>query len=249
MRHAVVFCAALCLALVSMAPASLFDAALDRATAGHLRLADAEGSIWAGRGRLANAPDGGQGTTQAWAVLGWRWQPGALLDGALGWRLTLEGRSAAVLAIHAGGWRLEDARLELPAGPLLAAIPHAAARAGWHGRLRATGPGLHCDWKMRCQGELALEWQAARVDVFPGRVLGDYRLQLAARSNVLEAALESPTGNRLRLDGTLALAAGRPRISLRIQGEDGLVGRLPAILHGLARPDAGGGLRIDWPQR
>lgn len=246
MKRLLLFIAALCVLIAAGAPAALLDRALDAASGGRLRLADARGTLWDGHGRLAAA---GDGAAHAWAKLAWQWEAGLLLHGRLGWALRVDSQPAAGLSLGAGGWALTDAAFELPAGAVLATLAHPLARAGWHGRLRAHGPGLHCDWRARCEGSLELGWQGARVDLFPTQPLGDYLFRLRFAPDALSAQLSGAAANPLRADGTLALARGKPRVELRLDGDGALLTQLPAILHGLARADPGGGLRIDWPRR
>ena len=69
-----VFAAALIATLIVLAPATLIDARLERASDGRLRLAEAQGSLWSGAGWIEiRDADGRAGVAKrlAWRVLPW----------------------------------------------------------------------------------------------------------------------------------------------------------------------------------
>jgi len=70
--------------LLSQAPASFADVALARVTQGRVRIADASGTVWNGRGRvvLADVADAERGTGRIETV------PGVVIPGAFAWRLS-----------------------------------------------------------------------------------------------------------------------------------------------------------------
>src|SRR6478735_4670748 len=94
------------------APATLLDRRIDGASGGVLRLADARGTVWAGRGTLADARG-------RWRLpLGWRADPLALLTGRLA--VTLVPASPdephGVVTIGEQELGVADLEVRLPAG-------------------------------------------------------------------------------------------------------------------------------------
>lgn len=240
----VVFVCLLTLALILAAPpASLVDAAIAHASANRVRLAEASGSLWSGGGRLANSH--GERLPVPWLALGWRFEPGALASGRLVWRLSIDGRPALRIALGAGGMEIQEIELDLPAGPLFAALPQPVFQLGWHGRLGARGEHFACDWQGRCKGNLELNWRGAATDILPDRRLGDYRGALNADGEGFRLMLSSPTDNALRVDGQVsARADGVPALDLILAGDPLIVDRLPAMLDGQTRREADGRLRV-----
>src|SRR5436309_14117627 len=91
------------IALAAFAPASWLDRRLVSATDGKVRLNDAEGTIWRGRGTLSDA----RGT---WKIpLAWQFAPWPLLRGALDVELTSLGEADA----PRGRLRFEESTVEL----------------------------------------------------------------------------------------------------------------------------------------
>lgn len=86
-----------------------------------MQAGDVSGTLW--EGRIGQLGVGGQQLLQD---VRWRWQPAALLKGALAWQLdtryadTPPGSARAVLS--AAGWRLENVALTVPASPLMAQV-------------------------------------------------------------------------------------------------------------------------------
>ena len=76
--------------LIAGAPASLVDGAVARLTDGALRLQQAEGSLWHGRGILASRDAGGRSLTP-WLPLAWDFDTAALARLAVGWTFRSNG--------------------------------------------------------------------------------------------------------------------------------------------------------------
>ncbi|MDD3354605.1 type II secretion system protein N [Zoogloea sp.] len=235
--------------VILKAPASLIDGLLAHATQGGLRLQQAEGSLWQGRGILASREAEGR-SLLPWMPLAWDFDTATLTRGALGWRFSSSGTSIGQIEGGFGGLRIADLRLHAPAGAVLSPIPHPAARAGWMGDLSITAPRWECGRDGHCQGSAQLLWRGARSALFPGRSFGDYQLQMDARGQTLHYTLQTLTGD-IRLEGSgEAPFRGSPRFSGRIQGDPAFLARLPAIAGGAARPaGAPGQFELHWPPR
>jgi general secretion pathway protein N len=236
--------AMLAVALVS-APASLADWALERTTHGRVRLADATGSLWAGRGRLVLADVvGSDAATQrtrlsvAGVVLpgAFRWElsPWPLLVGMLDARIEHDSmKQPVVVSGNTGELRISAGSLTLP--------PVDLDRLGspWN-TIRPTGT-LTVSWENatlrrgRFDGQAAIELSEAASALTPVRPLGAYRIDIVgsgARAQVQMTTLSGP----LRLEGSgtwdarsglrfTAEAQADESERMRLQGLLGLLGR------------------------
>lgn len=227
---------AMLLLLVAWAPATLLDAALQRATDGRLRILAASGSVWRGEGTFASlTPDGR--AAQPWLTAGWDTEFGSLLTGALEWRL-VERAGATVLRVRVrpGGVEVVEADIDAPLKPLLDSIPHPIARAGWRGAARLQIPGWQCDWQGQCEGRLKLAWQDAGVELVPGRRFGDYEITATAKGNAGTMDIHTLSGE-VKVNGNGTWQQGkRPRFDGSVEGPVEIVGRLPNVMDGVAFP-------------
>ena len=102
------------LALAALAPATLLDARLERASGGRLRLAEAQGSVWSGTGSIEmRDADGRSGVSKR---LAWRVLPESLLRGSLQVEIELEQDGKPFrLAFSPSRIDIADAAISLPA--------------------------------------------------------------------------------------------------------------------------------------
>lgn len=222
------------LALVR-APATLVDQVVAGATDGHLRVLQAEGSIWNGRGVFASLSADGR-SAQPWLSGEWRAGLEHLLTGRLGWRLAENGRDVLRIELHPGGIDIVEVAFDAPLKPLLDSVPHPVARAGWRGAVRLTSPGWACDWQRACTGTARFTWIDAGVELVPGRRFGDYELSATARGDNGTLEVRTLSGD-LMVDGEGGWdAAGHPRFAGRVQGPPEIVSRLPNVMDGVAFP-------------
>ena len=250
MRRKLLLLAALTLAfLVARAPARLVDGLVARVTDGNLRLMQAEGSLWHGRGVLASREAGGR-SLNPWLPLAWDFDPGAPARLALAWTFTTSGSPLARLEASHAGIALSGLALHAPADAALSPIPHPAARGGWQGDLTLESPRWTCPPDGRCSGEARLLWRGARSALFPGRPFGDYEVRVAADAGSLRFTLQT-LGGALRADGQGEAPFGRPpRFDGHLSGDPEFLARLPAIAAGAARPTGPPGhFDIHWPPR
>jgi general secretion pathway protein N len=194
------------------APASFADLALERFTAGRVRLADASGTIWQGRGRLVLAdvreasveslPD------RAASVPGvvipgffdWRVSPWSLLVGVLDARIEHESMREPVILTGRSG--------ELRATPGVLRLPQVALdRLGspWN-TIRPTG-SLTVSWENvtlrggRFDGRAAIELSQMASALTPVRPLGAYRIEVVGSGEQAKVTMSTLSGP-LRLDGS-----------------------------------------------
>lgn len=228
--------------LAAFAPASLVDTALDRASLGRVRLADARGSIWSGSGRvvLTESQEPRSGGVE---VLG-----GMAIPETVVWQLRalplLLGMVDATVSIGEGGApvRISGNPTELRIGAGSVELPSAELSR------------LGSPWNtIRPSAALALRWDAATVRqgvldgravielgdlasaMTPVRPLGTYRLEIDGNGRDVALALSTLSGP-LRLQGkgswdrragvrfeAQAHAEGEERA--RLQSLLGLIGR------------------------
>ena len=221
------------------APARFLDPLLSGATHGRLRLAEAQGSLWDGSGRLvftANAVGtGGDASAAPEAGSGPQALDGLALPGRVRWNLRalplLVGIVDATFGLDgmAQPVRLQGSFGELRLGPGRLALPSVElARLGspWNS-LRPSG-ALGLQWEPlvlregRIDGTAAIELRDASSALTPVRPLGSYRVGVDGRG--ANAVLQLTT-----LDGPLQLsgdgtwdARGGLRFEARAtaQGED-----------------------------
>lgn len=215
-----------CLAL--RAPAGVWDSVLRDASGGNFGLLDVQGSLWQGQATLG-ALDPEAGVMRAVMPLAWQWHAAQLLRGRLAWDFSLAGSPPFSLQADFRGVAVGTLRLSLPARFAMERIPNTLARAGWHGDWLVNVPQWACDWRRRCTGDLSARWEGAASDLFPSRVLGNYRLNVSARDGLLDLRLATEGGD-VRIDGQGSFDEQR-NYSFRgtITGDTAFVNRIPNV--------------------
>lgn len=183
-------------ALLALAPATLIDARLQRASDSRIRLAAAQGSLWSGTGwiELRDA----HGTSGVAKHLAWRVLPSLLLRGRLVAEVELDQAKPFALAITASRIEIGDALIDLPAAALGLGMPRLAA-------LRLTGE-VHVDIphlalaQGRMEGDATLQWRGAGSALTPISPLGAYEVRFKAVGPAMHAALRTLEGP-LQLEG------------------------------------------------
>lgn len=196
--------------LATQAPASFVDVALARATQGRVRLAEASGTVWQGRGRVVLADivevstDRPVTATVPGVVLpgvfGWRLSPWPLLVGVLDARIEHDSmREPVLLTGRAGELRATPGSLSLPpvaldrlGSPWNTIRPTGALTVSWDGVTLRSG---------RFDGRASIELRQAASALTPVRPLGAYRIEVVgsgAQAQVRMITLSGP----LRLEGS-----------------------------------------------
>lgn len=185
------------LALVVMAPATLIDSGLRQASEGRLRLAEAHGTVWSGRGQL-EIRDAGRGTGISKNIT-WRARLAHLLRGRLVYAIALD-HAAKGFPVTILPSRIEfaDADINLPAAALGLAVPRLAP-------LEFTGDMMLHVARLAIardtfQGNATLQWHGAGSTLAPVAPLGDYELRLEGDGAAVRASLRTLQGP-LQLDG------------------------------------------------
>ena len=201
--------------VAARAPAAWIDLALLELTEGRVRLADATGTVWAGRGRLVladvEARDRAQGSASVPGVVvpgAFRWElsPWPLVVGLLDARIEHDSmRRPALVTGRADELRISPGTLSLPAVDL--------DRLGspWN-TIRPTG-ALTVAWENvtlrggRFDGRATIELAEAASALTPVRPLGSYRIEIVGSGAQARVGMTTLTGP-LRLQGQGTWDAG-----------------------------------------
>lgn len=228
-------------ALACFAPATLADGRLARLTEGRLRLADAEGTLWHGRGMLTEP----RGT---WRIpIAWRLAPGALATGRLVIDLVTDEAAAMPRGRFDAGastLALADFRARIPAQALGAFSPQ-LDRAAFGGALSVASPAFA--WRGEgSEGTLALRWTDARIASPVGLVqLGTVELPLAPRGDGVAGPL-SAIGGDVRIDGTFVARGTGVTLDATLLPAPGAPAGLVRALAAIGTPGANGAIRVAW---
>jgi general secretion pathway protein N len=196
--------AAYVLGLMAMAPASLIDAALQQASEGRLRLAEARGTLWSGSGQIElrdRMQRGGVAKSLSWRIL-----PAYLLGGQFRCEVGLDlAAKAFPVTVSLAGIEVADADFDLPAATLGIAVPKLAP-------LGLTGDVLLHVARLSfargaIQGGATLQWRGAGSAYARVSPLGDYELRFEAEGGAVRAVLRTLQGP-LQLDGQGSWAGG-----------------------------------------
>lgn len=193
-------------ALVALAPATLIDARLERASDGRLRLASAEGTLWSGAGWIEIRDAAGRAGIAK--RLAWRVLPESLLHGWLVAEVELD-QAAKPFPVTLSLSRIEiaDAGIDLPAAALGLGMPRLAP-------FRLTGdvmvsiPHLSLE-DGRMHGDATLQWRGAGSALTPISPLGDYEVRFKAAGSGVQAVLRTLEGP-LQLEGKGTWLNGDP---------------------------------------
>lgn len=192
--------------LVVLAPATLLDAGVQRATDGRLRLAQAHGTLWSGSGVLEirdTVGKGGVGKDLSWVL-----QPRALLHEELGLMVNLDHASQPFpVNISACGIELSNVDFSLPASVLGVAVPRLAP-LGLRGEL-AFHIAKFASAGQAISAKAVVTWKDAGSALTPVAPLGTYELRVESSAGLLNANLRTSSGP-LQLDGKGSLRGGGP---------------------------------------
>jgi len=183
-------------ALVALAPASLIDARLEQASGGRFRLAEAQGSLWAGSGWIEVRDASGRSGIA----------PGEALRARLMAEIRLDRADKPFpIAISLSRIEIADAGVDLPAAALGLGMPKLAPFR-LTGEVRVDIPRLSLQ-RGRADGDATLRWRAAGSALTPVSPLGDYEVHFKAVGPAVHAELRTLAGP-LQLEGKGTWANG-----------------------------------------
>jgi len=226
---------------VAFLPASLVDGRIASATAGKVRLADAAGTVWDGRGVLTDAA----GT---WRLpLGWSISKADVLRGNRVVALhPVDGAASPSGSVEVvdGGLRLHDLRIDVPAQALFASLPMRPLPA-FGGVVAVTASDLSWSGAAKA-GTVQARWQGARVASADSVVdLGTVDLAAAPQESGVAGKLTN-TGGDVRVDGTVSVAGSNVAIDATVAPNPGAPANIARALAAVGTPDANGNVRIGW---
>jgi hypothetical protein len=225
-------------AIAGLAPATLIDARVQALTSGRLRLVDAGGLWWNGRGALA-AADG------AWRIpLRWRVAVPSLLR--LEPRVSIEPAEAgspamrAIVEIADETVRFHDVAIDVGAGAIVTALQADAIRTG--GNVVLATDSLHVG--KAATGTLRVEWRAARLTAAGEPLdLGTLAADLASRDEGLSGAIGNRDGE-VRVSGTVVVDRRRASVAARLTPDAATSPRARELLGRIGTPSADGAVSI-----
>lgn len=195
------------LVVLLAAPASFVDRGLAGATQGRVRLAEAEGSIWDGSGRLVlvdiGAQAGDRRSISGVAVPGridWDLRVVPLLIGQVDATLRIEGMAQPVrvqggygeIRISGGSLTLPSVELGRMGSPWNTIRPSGALGLRWENLILRRGV---------IEGRAQIELRDASSAMTPVRPLGSYRVDVVGQGRQAELSIQTLAGP-LRLQGS-----------------------------------------------
>lgn len=195
------------LALAIGAPAAFADRALDQATAGRVRLAETDGTIWRGSGRLVlvdlGANEGERRSLAGVTVPGridWNVRALPLLIGQVDAAIRIEGMTQPVriqgdvdeIRISGGALALPSVELGRMGSPWNTLRPSGALSLRWENLLLKQGA---------LEGRAQIELRDASSAMTPVRPLGSYRVEIVGQGGQADLSIQTLAGP-LRLQGT-----------------------------------------------
>lgn len=200
------------LTFVASAPASFADGALERATGGRMRLAESDGTIWSGSGRLVlvdlGTEDAERRSVSGVAVpgrIGWTLRQLPLLVGQVDASIRVDGMAQPVrvqggygeIRVSGGSLTLPSVELGRMGSPWNTLRPSGSLGLRWESLTLKQG-GL--------EGRAQIELRDASSAMTPVRQLGSYRVEVFGRGGQAELALQTLAGP-LRLQGSGTFSA------------------------------------------
>ena len=230
-------------ALVALAPASWLDRRIASATAGKIRINDAQGTVWRGNGAFVDA----QGT---WRVpIGWRVEPLAVAKGALDVELEPSEPDAprGRVLLQNESADLRNVRLTVQARVLPSLSP-VTLPIEPGGELVLDAPAFR--YRMnQMEGSFDVRWERARVATAGSALdLGTVTAHVAPKGSALVGTIGN-VGGDARVDGDVALASSGASVRVNISPGPGVPPDIARLLSALGTPDANGVVHLQWSQR
>ncbi|HEY2818986.1 MAG TPA: type II secretion system protein N [Casimicrobiaceae bacterium] len=231
------------IALVAFAPATWLDRRVAAATAGRVRLNDAEGTVWRGRGAIVDSHG-------AWRIpIAWRIAPTPLLRGVLDiefepaqsdaplGRVTLEDKSAD----------LRNLRFRMPAAVLqsLSTVPLPLEPGG---ELVLDAAAFRYQ-PNQADGAFDVHWERARLAT-PGSALdlGNVTAHVAPQGSALVGTIANAGGDA-RIDGDVAVSTNGVSLRANIAPGPGVPPDIARLLAALGPTDSNGVVHVQWSVR
>ena len=229
---------------IVLAPAALLDRPLAERAHDRVRLVDAEGTWWRGRGTLTTE-DGSQRLPIAWRVA---FAP--LATGNLVVQLLRGGdvtRPSGTIRVARGVVEVQGFDLRAPAALLAGFVPALGAFTPG-GEIALRAPAFA--WRDGVgAGSLDAKWGRARLRVGGLPVdLGTVSLSAASATHGVAGSVRNDGGD-LRITGTVGAQSGVVELALLLTPTAGASDVVRGLLPLLGAPDGSGGVRLTWRSR
>jgi len=228
-------------AAAAFAPAALLDARLDAVTQGQLRLANAEGSVWSGRGLVTNAQ-------RTWSLpIAWNVALREIAHGGIAVALRNTGNgdvSRGNIAWRDGILAADDVALIVPSSAMSGAI--AAGNAVAFGGTVAVD-ATHVTWSgTGGDGAATMRWSGARVASSSGAILlGTVTVTCAPRNGRVQGRIENRGGD-VRIDGEFTWSGAGVEVSAALSPLPSAPPAVVRALGALGTVDATGAVHVQW---
>ena len=228
-------------AFVALAPATWADRRLANATDGRLRISDAEGTVWRGRGELSD----GRG---AWRMpVAWHVAPSSVARGAIEVELDstgdLNGARGGV-TVADGTVALRAFTMRVPASTIRSFIPSVLpVQAG--GEWIVEAPSFRYGGGAT-EGALDIRWDRARIAIGTATLdIGNVRLRMRPQGGQLAGTVEN-SGGDVQVRGDIAVDETGAKLRADIVPTTQLPAEIAQALAMLGAPDANGAVHVQW---
>jgi len=231
------------IALIAFAPATWLDRRVGEATGGRLRLSDAEGTVWRGRGAIVDA----HGT---WRIpIAWRIAPTALLRGAVDIELESFESDAprGRITLEDAGVDLRNLRFDIPAAALrsLSNVPLPLEPGG---ELVFDAAAFRYR-PNQADGALDMRWERARLATAGSALdLGTVTAHVAPQGAALVGTIAN-AGGQARIDGDATFSANGVSLRATIAPGPGVPADIARLLAAIGSTDANGAVHVQWSVR
>ena len=237
----VAFAVMVAVAAAAFAPATLLDMRLDAATQGQLRLTNAEGSVWNGKGRVTNAQ-------RTWSLpVAWKLAPLEFARGGMAVALRDTGQGGD----SRGNFTWRDGTLTAE-GVALSVPSSAVSGAMAADNIVALGGTLvldtsHFGWSgSGGDGAALVRWSGARMAGSAGTIsLGTVTANCAPRDKRVQCKVEN-SGGDVRIDGEFSWSSAAIDVNAALSALPSAPPAVVRALGTLGTPDASGAVRVRW---
>ncbi|MGS5087833.1 type II secretion system protein N [Hydrogenophaga sp. A37] len=160
--------------IVWQAPASLIGAVLRQASHDAWDLADAEGTLWNGRGVVTGRRDKDPRQVSL-PPLGWKF--GGFQNGGLLFQMQAHGQPVGDVQIGWNGWKAQLRGLTVEARDLTPLLPGILNKGEWQGLLSFQQISAQGDRHAMRISQIDMEWLNAATSLMPQGALGSFALK------------------------------------------------------------------------
>ena len=224
------------------APATWVAHRVSEAIGGSVRVIEAEGTVWDGRGVLTS-PDG------RWKVpVGWHLKAAPLIRGEVEVELSAQpglDTPRGTLRMSRSGVAAQGLVLDLPATILERAFA-GRSPATFGGEIRLEARDLAVEGA-RSSGAMTMRWERARLVAPDGTsiALGVVTARFVPRDGVFVGQIAN-AGGEASVDGTMTMARTGVGLDATLAPRTGASPNVARVLSALGTPDANGAVRLQW---